>query len=207
MSGSRGGPPPLADGTVVEGPPAFVRSGPSFFHCVADVRQLADEIVELRLYLTSELHPAAGEVQPAPNPAGHRTQHRRQQYTRSFIHVGLLGKSRAPRALTPPLSGDLSRDVPWNGRVGFGNVEINRPPHGGRQTWRRPGFRASSFCCTASDGTGRESARPPACSSWCAGASAESPSSRSPRASGQAESRTPPSSCSRCGGTPADRSA
>src|SRR5260221_12786124 len=101
MSGSRGGPPPLAAGNVVEGPPAFVRRGPSFFHCVADVRQLADEIVELRLYLTSELHPAAGEEHSASNPAAQLTPHSRQQYSASSRDFGLLANPHHTPVFSP----------------------------------------------------------------------------------------------------------
>src|SRR6476646_417882 len=83
-------PAPLgAAGDVVERTPAFVGRRPCFLNGAANVRQLADEIVEPGFDLGADPRSVLGQIQPAPQPAGDRSHHGRQQYTRSFFHVAL----------------------------------------------------------------------------------------------------------------------
>ena len=201
---SCGPAPALPAGDVAERPPAFVGCGARLLDRAAHARHLADEIVEPGLDLLTDTPPVLCEIEPSPDPAGNRSEARSPS-----IHVTVL-----PRP--PPCNRSVR---PSNARATI--ALISRPGSqrssdyvdllGGGEPRRAAGLAAIldlvllHLAVAASDGRGRGSVRPPACSSWCAAASAGSPSSRFRPASGAAGSRTPWSRWSPCAATRAGR--
>src|SRR3954451_6887824 len=79
-----------AAGHIAQRPPALIRGRTGLFDRTADARDLADEVIQLRLDLITDAAALLGHIQPAPHPTGNGANDSRRQHTRSLVHVGLL---------------------------------------------------------------------------------------------------------------------
>ena len=144
---------------LVERLAAFGHSARSFAGPPAQRSDLGDQVVERRLDGLAELASLPRHVRGCPTSAA-------DPHSAPTARVA----SRHVRGTRPARSSRLPR---------LPRARRRLPADGAR-------CRASSSCCTASAGTGPAARPPPACSSWCARASAESPSARRRRASSPA---------------------
>src|SRR5207237_1773003 len=96
--------------------PSFIRRRSRLLNRSAHVGELAHEIVELRLDLTTHPPSAFRHVEPSPHAARHCSEQGGQQYTRSLVHVDLLQISKDASAdytrRAPRITCDQSNPVP-----------------------------------------------------------------------------------------------
>src|SRR6266545_7015735 len=90
-----------AAGDIVQRPPSLARDVPCLFDRAAHAMHLTQEVVELRLDLVADAAAVLCHVEPAPYTTGHGAEARRQEHSRSLVHIPLLrhtGRSQAARS-------------------------------------------------------------------------------------------------------------
>src|SRR5574339_1085468 len=71
---------------VVQRPPALVGCRPGLFHRPAHPRDLADEVIQLRLDLVPDAAAVLGQIEPSPDTADDGAQEGRHEHSRSLVH-------------------------------------------------------------------------------------------------------------------------